>query len=144
MLNVIAAGLDKNATDAANAAQNRSGSSYDVQSAADDTGLPMLVVRAPFNQTWQRLPATLEKVGMKVTDSTRSTGSMTATYKPLSDSAWQELGAKDPQLASGDYKIQVGDLDNRSSLQFIDPKGHTLTQSQNDALVAVFQAAFSK
>ncbi|RXY63872.1 hypothetical protein DD570_30535, partial [Klebsiella pneumoniae] len=33
-----------------------------------------------------------------------------------------------------------GDLDNRSSLQFIDPKGHTLTQSQNDALVAVFQA----
>ncbi|HHD7935348.1 TPA: hypothetical protein ACOXVA_004971, partial [Escherichia coli] len=26
----------------------------------------------------------------------------------------------------------------------IDPKGHTLTQSQNDALVAVFQAAFSK
>lgn len=144
MLNVIAAGLDKTATDAANAAQSRNGATFDVQSGADDTGLPMLVVRAPFNQTWQRLPATLEKVGMKVTDSTRSTGSMTATYKPLSDSAWQELGAKDPQLASGDYKIQVGDLDNRSSLQFIDPKGHTLTQSQNDALVAVFQAAFSK
>lgn len=65
---------------------------------------------------------------MKVTDSTRSTGSITATYKPLSDSAWQELGARDPQLPSGDYKIQVGDLDNRSSLQFIDPKGHTLTR----------------
>lgn len=47
-------------------------------------------------------------------------------------------------LVSGDYKLQVGDLDNRSSLQFIDPKGHTLTQSQNDALVAVFRAAFSK
>lgn len=58
----------------------------------------MLVVRAPFNQTWQRLPATLEKAGMKVTDSTRSTGSITATYKPLSDSAWQELGAADPGL----------------------------------------------
>lgn len=144
MLNVIAAGLDKNATDAANAAQNRNGSTFDVQSGADDTGLPMLVVRAPFNQIWQRLPATLEKVGMKVTDSTRSTGSITATYKPLSDSAWQELGASDPQLPSGDYKIQVGDLDNRSSLQFIDPKGHTLTQAQNDALVAAFQAAFSK
>ncbi|HAU8453978.1 TPA: outer membrane protein assembly factor BamC, partial [Salmonella enterica subsp. enterica serovar Dublin] len=55
-----------------------------------------------------------------------------------------DLGASDPGLASGDYKLQVGDLDNRSSLQFIDPKGHTLTQSQNDALVAVFQAAFNK
>ena len=144
MLNTIAAGLDKNATDAANAAQSRNGATFDVQSAADETGLPMLVVRGPFNQVWQRLPATLERVGMKVTDSTRSTGSMAVTYKPLSDSSWEALGARDPGLASGDYKLQVGDLDNRSSLQFIDPKGHTLTQSQNDALVAVFQAAFSK
>jgi len=144
MLNVISAGLDKNATDAANAAQSRNGSTFDVQSGADDTGLPMLVVRGPFNQVWQRLPATLERVGMKVSDSTRSTGSMAVTYKPLSDSSWEELGARDPGLASGDYKLQVGDLDNRSSLQFIDPKGHTLTQSQNDALVAVFQAAFNK
>ncbi|MDY1035965.1 outer membrane protein assembly factor BamC [Lelliottia sp. CFBP8978] len=144
MLNAIASGLDKNATAAANAAQSNNGVTFDVQSAADDTGLPMLVVRAPFQQTWQRLPTVLEKAGMKVTDSTRSTGSMAVTYKPLSDSAWQALGASDPGLASGDYKLQVGDLDNRSSLQFIDPKGHTLTQSQNDALVAVFQAAFSK
>ncbi|ECA5832927.1 outer membrane protein assembly factor BamC [Salmonella enterica subsp. enterica serovar Typhimurium] len=132
------------ATDAANAAQNRSAATMDVQSAADDTGLPMLVVRGPFNLVWQRLPAALEKVGMKVTDSTRSQGSMAVTYKPLSDSDWRDLGASDPGLASGDYKLQVGDLDNRSSLQFIDPKGHTLTQSQNDALVAVFQAAFNK
>ena len=144
MMNVISAGLDKSATDAANAAQNRASTTMDVQSAADDTGLPMLVVRGPFNVVWQRLPAALEKVGMKVTDSTRSQGNMAVTYKPLSDSDWQELGASDPGLASGDYKLQVGDLDNRSSLQFIDPKGHTLTQSQNDALVSVFQAAFSK
>ncbi|WP_148052459.1 outer membrane protein assembly factor BamC [Atlantibacter hermannii] len=144
MLNSIAASLDKTQTANQNAAENRNASQIDVQSAADDTGLPMLVVRAPFNVVWSRLPATLEKVGMKVTDSTRSTGSVAVTYKPLSDGDWQELGARDPGLSSGDYKLQVGDLDNRSSLQFIDPKGHTLTQSQNDALVAVFQAAFSK
>jgi outer membrane protein assembly factor BamC len=142
MLNVISAGLDKNATSAQNAAQSRDGATFDVQSAADDTGLPMLVVRGPFNQVWQKLPAALEKAGMKVTDSTRSQGSMNVTYKPLSDSSWRDLGASDPGLSSGDYKLQVGDLDNRSSMQFIDPKGHTLTQSQNDALVAVFQAAF--
>ncbi|MFK3661311.1 outer membrane protein assembly factor BamC [Scandinavium sp. NPDC088450] len=134
MLNVISAGLDQNATSAQNAAQSRAGASFDVQSAADDTGLPMLVVRGPYNLVWQKLPAALEKVGMKVTDSTRSTGSMAVTYKPQSDS--------DTGLSSGDYKLQVGDLDNRTSLQFIDPKGHTLTQSQNDALVAAFQSAF--
>jgi len=144
MLNVISSGLDKTATDAQNAADNHSVTTLNVQSGADDTGLPMLVVRGPFNVVWQRLPTVLEKVGMKVTDSTRSTGSMAVTYKPLSDSSWQELGARDPGLVSGDYKLQVGDLDNRSSLQFIDPKGHTLTQSQNDALVAAFQAAFNR
>ncbi|QFH70437.1 outer membrane protein assembly factor BamC [Enterobacter sp. E76] len=144
MLNSIASSLDKTQTANQNAADNRNASQIDVQSAADDTGLPMLVVRAPFNVVWTRLPATLEKVGMKVTDSTRSTGSVALTYKPLSDGDWQALGARDPGLSSGDFKLQVGDLDNRSSLQFIDPKGHTLTQSQNDALVAVFQAAFSK
>ncbi|MFV1140588.1 outer membrane protein assembly factor BamC, partial [Klebsiella pneumoniae] len=42
MMNVISAGLDKSATDAANAAQNRASTTMDVQSAADDTGLPML------------------------------------------------------------------------------------------------------
>ncbi|VEA34506.1 lipoprotein [Salmonella enterica subsp. enterica] len=63
MMNVISAGLDKTATDAANAAQNRSAATMDVQSAADDTGLPMLVVRGPFNLVWQRLPAALEKSG---------------------------------------------------------------------------------
>ncbi|WP_348250208.1 outer membrane protein assembly factor BamC, partial [Salmonella enterica] len=74
--------------------------------------------------------------------SPRSQGSMAVTYKRLSDGDWRDLGASDPGLASGDYKLQGGDLDNRSSLQFIDRKGHTLTQSQNAALVAVFQAAF--
>ncbi|ARD59698.1 outer membrane protein assembly factor BamC [Kosakonia radicincitans DSM 16656] len=143
MLNVISGGLDKSATDAQNAAEKRSVTSLDVQSSADDTGLPMLVVRGPFNIVWQRLPGVLEKVGMKVTDSTRSTGSISVTYKLLSDSGWRDLGARDPGLSAGDYKLQVGDLDNRSSLQFIDPKGHTLTQSQNDALVAAFQSAFN-
>ena len=143
MLNVIAAGLDKAQTDRQNALDNRNVNQISVQSGADDTGLPLLVARAPFNVVWGRLPATLQKVGMKVTDNTRSTGNMTVEYKP-GNADWSALGVSDPELPSGDYKIQVGDLDNRSSIQFIDPKGHTLTQSQNDALVAVFQAAFNK
>lgn len=81
---------------------------------------------------------------MKVIDSIRSQGNMVVIYKSLFDSDWQELGASDLGLVFGDYKLQVGDLDNRSSLQFIDSKGYILIQSQNDALVVVFQVAFSK
>ena len=144
MLNELSSGLDKIETTREDAASKRSATQIDVQSGADDTGLPDLIVRAPFNTVWDRLPAALERAGMKVTDKNRSQGSQNVTYKNPGSSDWDELGAKDPDLVNGDYKIQVGDLDNRSSLQFLDPKGHTLTQSQNDALVAVFNAAFSK
>jgi len=144
MLNEISATMDKVETTREDAAASRSPTQIDVQSGADDTGLPNLILRAPFNVVWQRLPATLKRVGMEVTDNNRSQGSLNVTYKAPGSTTFDELGAKDPGLNNGDYKLQVGDLDNRSSLQFLDPKGHPLTQSQNDALVAVFQAAFSK
>lgn len=144
MLNAIAANLDKSLTARENSASAAAASQINVQSGADDTGLPMIIVRAPFNTVWDRLPTVMNKVGMKVTDSTRSTGSLVVKYSALSDSDWKALGVRNPDIVAGEYKVQVGDLDNRSSLQFIDPKGHTLTQTQNDALVAVFQAAFNK
>ncbi|RRZ91010.1 outer membrane protein assembly factor BamC [Erwinia sp. 198] len=144
MLNELSAGLDKIATSRDDAAVKGSTAQINVQSGADDTGLPTLVVRAPFNLVWERLPTALERVGMKITDRNRPQGSLNVTYSAPSSETWDSIGAKDPELNDGNYKLQVGDLDNRSSLQFLDPKGHALTQSQNDALVAVFQAAFNK
>ena len=116
----------------------------DVQTGSDTTGLPLVIVRAPFDAVWERLPHTLENVGMKVGDRSRSTGSVMVTYKGLSSSEWQALGVDDPSVPEADYKIQVGDLNNRSSLQFINTKGVPLTQKQNDEMVAALKAAFSK
>lgn len=144
MLNAIAANLNNSLTARADGVNPNAAKQINVQSGADDTGLPVLIVRAPFNAVWNRLPNVLPKVGMKITDTTRSQGRIEVKYDALSGADWTTLGAKDPGLADGAYKLQIGDLDNRSSLQFIDPKGHPLTQSQNDALVAVFQAAFNK
>lgn len=143
MLNSISSTLDGYETRRQQIQDERNASQLNTQSGADDVGLPVLIVRGTFNQVWNRLPAALEKAGMKIKDASRPQGSMTLNYKPLSVSEWQVLGARDPGLPSGEYKLQAGDLDNRTSLQFINPKGHTLTQSQNDALVAVFQAAFN-
>ncbi|MFS7159515.1 outer membrane protein assembly factor BamC [Serratia proteamaculans] len=143
MMNTLVEGLDKQDNLASNQSANRFGA-LDVQSGADDTGLPMLVVRGPYTVVWDRLPAALEKLGMKVGDRSRPQGTVAVTYKSLSSSDWDALGVKDPELKEGDYKLQVGDLNNRSSLQFIDSKGKPLTQSQNDGLVAAFQSAFSK
>ncbi len=143
MLNTIISGLDQFYTDAEKISSGSDSGILYVQSGTDETGLPMLIVRTTYNEFWQRLPAALEKAGMKVVDSSRSQGMFKVAYKPGSVD-WAALGAKDPLLKEGEYKVQVGDLNNRSSLQFIDPKGHTLTQAQNDALVAVFQATLNQ
>ncbi|EIC83007.1 outer membrane protein assembly factor BamC [Serratia sp. M24T3] len=144
MLNSITAGLGQLQQEQQNRLDNRKLGEIDVQSGADDTGLPVVIIRAPYGNVWERLPAALAKAGMKVTDSSRPQGTLTAKYSPLDSDAWDALGAKDPDLSSGEYKLQLGDLNNRSSLQFIDPKGHVLSQSQNDAMVAVMQAALNQ
>ncbi|CAK9885589.1 MAG: Outer membrane protein assembly factor BamC [Candidatus Erwinia impunctatus] len=142
MMNALSTELDKREIQRRDAENNRNTGQLDVQSGADDTGLPLLIVRANFSTVWSRLPDALQRAGMKVSNKDRPQGSITLTYR--APDSWENLGGVDPELANGEYKLQVGDLDNRSSLQFIDPKGHTLSQSQNDALVKVFQAAFSK
>ena len=93
MLNQLSTKLDQLETRRADAAANRSVTQIDVQSGADETGLPNLIVRAPFTVVWQRLPDAMKRAGMKVTDQTRSQGSLQVTYSALSDSSWDELGA---------------------------------------------------
>jgi len=144
MLNSVASGLEKLNDEQVNKLASGQTADLSVISGSDDSGLPLLVVRSSYNVVWQHLPAALGKIGMKVKDTSRPLGTISVTYDAPSSGTWEQLGAKDPDLVNGDYKLQVGDLGNRSTLQFTDPKGHTLTQSKNDALVAVFQGAFSQ
>lgn len=66
---------------------------------------------------------------------------MAVTYKPLSDSDWRDLPAtRAPHPASCTVS---GDLDNRSSLQFIDPGGIPDAKPERRA-IAAFRAAFNK
>lgn len=143
MLNTLSMGLnsieDKQVTES-----NQSTSQIDVRSGADETGLPNLIVHAPYAVVWQRLPEVLKHVGMEVTNSSHSQSSLAVTYQSLGDSRWNEWGVKNPELPEGKYKLLIGDLDNRTSLQFIDPNEHVLTQSQNDVLIDVFKAVFKK
>ncbi|NHB91352.1 outer membrane protein assembly factor BamC [Photorhabdus cinerea] len=144
MLNQLIEGVNQQRERISDNTTARNFGPLDVQSGGDTSGLPQIIVRAPYNIVWDRLPAALEKVGMKVGSGSRSTGSVTVNYKGLSTSDWKSMGVNEPSISEGDYKLQVGDLNNRSSLQFISDKGKPLTQVQNDELVAVLTAAFSQ
>ena len=83
MMNSITASLDKVQQDTQARLDNRRVGEIDVQSGADDTGLPVLIVRTTYGAVWDRLPNALAKAGMKVTDSSRPQGTLSVTYKPL-------------------------------------------------------------
>ncbi|MCT8250601.1 outer membrane protein assembly factor BamC [Proteus faecis] len=144
MLNELVDGLNRMRNLSENTASSSLQGIIDVQSGSDNAGLPVIIVRAPFDVVWDRLPIALESVGMKMGDRTRSKGSIEVTYKGMSSANWSALGVDRPTVEEADYKLQVGDLNNRSSLQFISDKGKPLTQSQNDQMVAALKAAFSK
>ncbi|MCK9781590.1 MULTISPECIES: outer membrane protein assembly factor BamC [Enterobacterales] len=144
MLNELVDGLNRMRNLSENTASSSLQGIIDVQSGSDNAGLPVIIVRAPFDVVWDRLPIALESVGMKMGDRTRSKGSIEVTYKGMSSANWSSLGVDRPTVEEADYKLQVGDLNNRSSLQFISDKGKPLTQSQNDQMVAALKAAFSK
>ncbi|GLX63304.1 MULTISPECIES: outer membrane protein assembly factor BamC [Proteus] len=144
MLNELVDGLNRMRNLSENTASSNIQGIIDVQSGSDNAGLPVIIVRAPFDVVWDRLPIALESVGMKMGDRTRSKGSIEVTYKGMSSANWSALGVDRPTVEEADYKLQVGDLNNRSSLQFISDKGKPLTQSQNDQMVAALKAAFSK
>lgn len=143
MLNSIIESLDKTQRDLDASRLAQTTGSIILQGGRDDTGLPVVIVRAPYNVVWERLPEVLESIGMKVDDRNRPQGLITMSFKS-SSSNWSALNVADPELKNGDYKLQVGDLDNRSSLQFIDAKGQVLKESENSALVAVLQSAFNR
>ncbi|CAA2931101.1 Outer membrane protein assembly factor BamC [Arsenophonus endosymbiont of Bemisia tabaci Q2] len=48
----------------------------------------------------------------------------------MSDSDLQAIGVDNPTMTKRDYKLQVGDMNNRSSLEFMALKGKTLTQKK--------------
>ncbi|MDC9595554.1 outer membrane protein assembly factor BamC [Xenorhabdus anantnagensis] len=143
MLNKLVSGLSLQ-QEATSLSSAKSSGALSLQSGSDNTGLPQIIVRAPYNVVWNRLPYVLESIGMQITDRTRSKGAIEVTYKGRSSSDWKALGVEAPSISEGSYKLQVGDLDNRSSLQFISEKGKPLTQSENDQMLAVLEAAFSQ
>lgn len=143
MLNSISETLDRtqSALDTQRAAQ--SGKSIVLQAAHDDTGLPIVIVRAPFTQVWDRLPTVLKSMGMEISDRNKPQGLITVKFKS-SNANWAALSVPNPDLKNGEYKLQVGDLDNRSSLQFSTEKGQVLKENENNALVVILQSAFNR
>lgn len=142
MQNEITTALDSLQNSLASGQSTSANTRMDVTADRDSGGLPLMSIRAPYNTVWDRMPDAMRKIGMSATERNQPQGSMQVKYSPLSASGWRALGLTNPGLSSGEYKLQLGDLGNRTTLQVTDKNGRPVSDAQNEALVKVFQTAF--
>ncbi len=115
-----------------------------IQMGTDRSGLPVIIARAPFNVTWQRLPEALLKIEMVTEDKSESQGSIKVDYQKADDDVWTSLGVEPVELKKGSYTFLLGDLGNRTSVNITDSKGKPLTEEILNSFVPVLSKLLEK
>lgn len=144
MTNLVMAKYDNMAREQARIAAAEQLKNVPVMMGTDRSGLPIIIARAPYNDMWERLPVMLQKLGFTVEDRNRSQGLIDVKFRQPDDAFWTKLGTKPINLTSDKYRILVGDLGNRTSLNITDNDGKPVTESILDSIAPAFGAAFAQ
>ncbi|PKF50623.1 outer membrane protein assembly factor BamC [Enterovibrio nigricans] len=141
MTNLIATSYDAEIREEARIRAQELVKNIPISLGKDRSGLPVIVARAPYDVFWERLPSILTELGFKVEDRNRSQGTLEVDYNNPDEMLWDKIGTERLDLAQRTYNIQLGDLGNRTSINFTDKNGkpvkeETLAQL-SDVLAAV-------
>ncbi|UXI01902.1 outer membrane protein assembly factor BamC [Photobacterium sp. TY1-4] len=110
----------------------------------DRSGLPVIIARAPYNVFWERLPSLLTQLGFTVEGRNRSQGIVDVEFRAPDDEFWTELGTLPIQLNNRSYRLQLGDLGNRTSINVTNTDGKPVTEAALESLAPVFAAAVER
>lgn len=110
----------------------------------DRSGNVVIIARSSYNPFWDKLPSILSPLGFTVQERNRSQGSIELDHTKPDASLWQSLGVSPLQLDNAIYKMQLGDLGNRTSINLLNnlgkPVSEEVLRDLSDALVAVMAA----
>lgn len=110
----------------------------------DRSGLPIIIARAPYSVLWERLPDVLGELGFSIEGRSRSQGVVEVKYNTPDDEFWTELGTQPIDLASRTYKVQLGDLGNRTSINLTNPDGKPVAEKALTSLAPVLAAVIER
>ncbi|WP_254918174.1 outer membrane protein assembly factor BamC [Zobellella denitrificans] len=79
-----------------------------------------LLAAEGYDRTWKRLVTLLPQLGFKLTNRQQALGYVDVDYDGLSASKWRELGLPELDIPEREYRIQLGDLGNQSSITLSD------------------------
>lgn len=125
--------------------QQTLGKNIVVEAGTDENNLPIVILRANYNSSWERLPATLTYLGFNIASQDRAKGEIVIENKGISKDNLAELGIQKLPLDQKKYTLRLGDLINRTTLQLTsDSKNEFLTEEQNNLFAPILQAALKQ
>lgn len=106
---------------------------------------PLLIINQPYTMVWNNLPIILPYIGMKIKNSNVELSEYFVKYIAFNKKNLKTLGILENfHLHNGIYKIQLGDLNQYSSLEFFNPQGYMLSKLDLEKLAKIFQIEFNK
>ena len=79
-----------------------------------------LLVAADYERSWKRLMTVLPKLGFELTNRQQALGYVEVEFDGISKSKWQEANLPALNIPKQNYRIQLGDLGEQSSITLSD------------------------
>ncbi|KXF81237.1 outer membrane protein assembly factor BamC [Enterovibrio coralii] len=106
----------------------------------DRSGLPVIIARAPYDVFWERFPSILTELGFKIEERNRSQGTLEVDYSSPDELLWDKIGTERLDLPLRKFNIQLGDLGNRTSINFTNSDGKPVKEETLAELSTVLAA----
>jgi len=110
----------------------------------DGNGLTAWLAGAGFEPTWQRLSAVLPGLGFTLTSKQESLGLIVADYEDPDSHFWQFGQQSGFGLASGSYRLQLGDLGDKTSITLFDADKKPVDKAVVSKMYLSLAKAFSR
>ncbi|WP_445400019.1 outer membrane protein assembly factor BamC [Zobellella sp. An-6] len=103
-----------------------------------------LLAAEGYDRTWKRMITLLPQLGFELTNRQQALGYVDVDYDGLSDSAWRELGLPELDIPEQEYRIQLGDLGNQSSITLSDKDRIPVSSEVLGDFAATLSEAFQR
>lgn len=106
----------------------------------DRSGNSVIIARSPYNLFWNRLPTALQPLGFTLEERNRSQGLVDLSYSQPDEEIWSRIGVEPVLFPKNNYKLQLGDLGNRTSVNVLNPDGKPADKETLDLVYKALSA----
>ncbi|WMC11827.1 outer membrane protein assembly factor BamC [Oceanimonas pelagia] len=109
-----------------------------------DPGQGLLLAGQGYDRTWKRLITLLPKLGFDISNRQQALGYVDVEFDGLSKGDWQDLKLPALNIPEQEYRIQLGDLGNRTSLSLSNKDREPVPAGVLSALIKTLAPAFER